>query len=186
MCRAFELNYVFGGWQKDKILFALGQLSFGEVLQLIVWNAEQEALALQRIWVPLGPRKTTYNFGSVGRSQDLPDANWLLSSQHSGLQIMSRDTEVNTFTNVCMKRHNVEKYNDMHPVWRTNCERWCVPSCGTTYVDAAVHLLPKHAWTNVARNNPTCPCLCIWMLRSLTPLYTNANASSPWGCWPPT
>jgi hypothetical protein len=28
----------------------------------------------------LGPRKTTENLNQVGRSQDLPDANWLLAS----------------------------------------------------------------------------------------------------------
>jgi hypothetical protein len=43
-------------------------------------HAVQRGIGVPTQHLLKGPRKTTENLGRIGRSQDLPEANWLLAS----------------------------------------------------------------------------------------------------------
>jgi hypothetical protein len=74
---------------KDKVESGLYCAWSELIFDINIWRAACEACSATRnlgtnsAFAAVGPRKTTENLDRVGRSQDLPDANWLLASSQA-------------------------------------------------------------------------------------------------------
>jgi hypothetical protein len=73
MCLLWSTNWVFIS-QKTFFIVTAVEIPSGGLHVKHTWN-----LGINSAFA-LGPRKTTENLDRVGRSQDFPDANWLLAS----------------------------------------------------------------------------------------------------------
>jgi hypothetical protein len=100
VCLGFESTRLYRGCIWTNFKLTLGGVHSGEIFNVTIRRAACEACS--PTWnlgtdsaFALGPRKTTENLDRVGRSQNLPDANWLLVSN------LALNTRVLTLDPIC-------------------------------------------------------------------------------------